>query len=90
MTEPRGRDDDAKKDGKDRAPGLVRDAQRMAVRIVVWSIVLGLIFSLLFSLSAPGEMDLLVVVKRGLIGGIGLGAAIVVAALFLFPGFRRK
>ncbi len=70
--------------------GLVRDANRMSVRILGWSVVLGLTFSLLISLSAPGDLDLLVVVKRGLIAGVGLGAAIIILALFLFPAFRRK
>ncbi len=90
MTKPHDQADDAKKAGKGRAPGLVRDAQRMSVKILGWSLVLGFAFSFLFSLSSPEGMNFLVVLKRGLITGIALGAAIIVVALFLFPGFRRK
>ncbi len=90
MTGKHGHADDPKKTETDRGRGFVRDAERKVVKILGWSLVLALAFSFLFSLSAPGGMDLFVALKRGLIGGVALAAAIIVVALFLFPAFRRK
>lgn len=69
---------------------LIVDAVRMGFRILWWAVILGMVLSALFAVSAPGEIDWAVLSARGLIIGSALTAGIVIVALFLPSGFRRK